>query len=32
MKKSITPNQIKQNNRSLIYDFIYKNRSWRRTI
>ncbi len=27
MKKSITPNQIKQNNRSLIYDFIYKNRS-----
>lgn len=26
MKKSITPNQIKQNNRSLIYDFIYKNR------
>ena len=26
MKKSITPNQIKQNNRSLIYDYIYKNR------
>ena len=26
MKKSITPNQIKQNNRSLIYHFIYKNR------
>lgn len=26
MKKSITPNQIKQNNRRLIYDFIYKNR------
>ena len=25
MKKSITPNQIKQNNRSLIYHFIYKN-------
>lgn len=24
MKKSITPNQIKQNNRSLIYHFIYK--------
>ena len=26
MKKSITPNQIKQNNRSLIYHFIYKNK------
>ena len=26
MEKSITPNQIKQNNRSLIYHFIYKNR------
>lgn len=26
MKKSITPNQIKQNNRNLIYHFIYKNR------
>lgn len=26
MKRSITPNQIRQNNRSLIYDFIYKNR------
>lgn len=26
MKKSITPNQIKQNNRSLIYHYIYKNR------
>ena len=26
MKKSITPNQIKQNNRSLIYEYIYKNR------
>ena len=26
MKRSITPNQIKQNNRSLIYHFIYKNR------
>lgn len=26
MKKIITPNQIKQNNRSLIYHFIYKNR------
>lgn len=26
MKSSITPNQIKQNNRRLIYDFIYKNR------
>ena len=24
MKKSITPNQIKQNNRNLIYHFIYK--------
>ena len=24
MKKSITPNQIKQNNRSLIYEYIYK--------
>lgn len=26
MKKSITPNQIKQNNRSLIYHYIYDNR------
>ncbi len=26
MKKSITPNQIKQNNRSLIYQYIYENR------
>lgn len=26
MEKSITPNQIKQNNRSLIYRYIYKNR------
>lgn len=26
MEKSITPSQIKQNNRSLIYHFIYKNR------
>ena len=26
MKKSITPNLIKQNNRRLIYDFIYKNK------
>lgn len=26
MKKSITPNQIKQNNRSLIYHFIYTHR------
>lgn len=26
MNKSITPNQIKQNNRSLIYHYIYKNR------
>ncbi|MDD2971279.1 MAG: ROK family transcriptional regulator [Lachnospiraceae bacterium] len=26
MKKSITPNQIKENNRSLIYQYIYKNR------
>lgn len=26
MKKSITPNQIKQNNRSLIYHYIYNNR------
>ena len=25
MKKSITPNQIKQNNRSMIYHFIYSN-------
>ena len=25
MKKSITPDQIKQNNRSLIYHYIYKN-------
>ncbi len=25
MKRSITPNQIKQNNRSLIYHYIYKN-------
>ena len=27
MEKSITPNQIKQNNRSLIYHYIYKNRN-----
>ncbi|MEZ3436895.1 MAG: ROK family transcriptional regulator [Lachnospiraceae bacterium] len=27
MEKSITPNQIKQNNRSLIYHYIYKNKS-----
>lgn len=26
MKQSITPSQIKQNNRSLIYQFIYKNK------
>ncbi|MDE7309932.1 MAG: ROK family transcriptional regulator [Lachnospiraceae bacterium] len=26
MEKSITPNQIKQNNRSLIYHYIYKNK------
>lgn len=26
MKKSITPNQIKENNRNLIYHFIYKNK------
>lgn len=26
MKRSITPNQIKQNNRNLIYHYIYKNR------
>lgn len=26
MKKSITPNLIRQNNRNLIYQFIYKNR------
>ncbi len=26
MRKSITPNQIKQNNRSLIYHYIYQNR------
>lgn len=26
MKRSITPNQIKQNNRSLIYQYIYENR------
>lgn len=26
MKSSITPNQIKQNNRSLIYQYIYENR------
>lgn len=26
MGKSITPNQIKQNNRSLIYHYIYKNK------
>ncbi len=25
MKRSITPNQIKQNNRNLIYHYIYKN-------
>ena len=24
MKKSITPNQIKENNRNLIYQYIYK--------
>lgn len=27
MNRSITPNQIKQNNRNLIYSFIYKNRN-----
>ena len=27
MKKSITPTQIKQNNRGLIYHFIYKNKN-----
>lgn len=27
MNKSITPNQIKKNNRNLIYDYIYKNGS-----
>lgn len=27
MKKSITPNQIKENNRNLIYQYIYKNRN-----
>lgn len=27
MKSSITPNQIKQNNRKLIYQYIYQNRS-----
>lgn len=27
MNKSITPNQIKKNNRNLIYDYIYKNSS-----
>lgn len=27
MKKSITPNQIKQNNRNLIYHYIYENKS-----
>ena len=26
MEKSITPDQIKKNNRSLIYHYIYKNR------
>ena len=26
MKRSITPNQIKQNNRSLIYQYIYENK------
>lgn len=26
MKKSITPNQIKENNRNLIYQYIYKNK------
>ena len=26
MKKSITPNQIKQNNRNIIYNYIYKNK------
>ena len=25
MKKSITPNQIKENNRNLIYQYIYQN-------
>ena len=25
MKKSITPNQIKENNRNLIYQYIYRN-------
>lgn len=25
MKKSITPNQIKESNRNLIYQYIYKN-------
>lgn len=27
MEKSITPNQIKQNNRSLIYHYIYENKN-----
>lgn len=27
MKKSITPNQIKENNRNLIYQYIYRNRN-----
>lgn len=27
MEKSITPNQIKQNNRSLIYHYIYRNKN-----
>lgn len=27
MEKSITPNQIKQNNKNLIYQYIYKNKS-----
>ncbi len=27
MEKSITPNQIKQNNKNLIYHYIYKNKS-----
>ena len=29
MKRSITPNQIKQNNRNLIYHYIYKNGKYR---
>ena len=27
MEKSITPNQLKQNNRSLIYHYIYENKN-----